>query len=129
MAKLYAVGGDLQVSDILEIPVNAVEQCRDGFCLDADVAGGAGDMKTVAFGVRRAQLKLKLGREAWQQSLENFFCRTRRSLGDCGKAAQYEEKTGAVQRFHRISISLRTLLSGREGMRCECLARLRLFGL
>ena len=44
-AELKAVGGDLEVGGVFEVPVDAVEEGGEGGGVDVDVAGGAGDGK------------------------------------------------------------------------------------
>ena len=62
--------------DVLQIPVDAVEEGGLGGCFDADVALGAGDAEVV-FVVRfRNESQLKLRRKVRHETLED-------SLGRC----------------------------------------------
>jgi|GEM_PF-4701069 len=46
-AELLAVGGDLEVGYVFEIPVDAVEEGGEGGGVDVDVAAGSGDVEGV----------------------------------------------------------------------------------
>ena len=58
-AELQAIRGNLQVGDVLEIPVDAVEQRWDGGGFDLDVARGAGDAEGVGLAGVEDQVELR----------------------------------------------------------------------
>ena len=113
-AELGAVGGDLEVGYVFEVPVDAVEEGGEGGGVDLNVAGGAGDVEGV--GLVGVEGEVELGGEVGHEAVEDGFGGGdgggRGGLG-CGSGGEGEEERGAAEEFrwkHGNTISLEDIL-------------------
>ena len=66
---------------VLQVPIDAIEQCGLCGCLNANVASGAGDAEVILVVGPWRKNKLKLWREVRHEALEHSFGRRCGGLG------------------------------------------------
>ena len=94
------------MGDVLQVPVDAVEEGWDGSGLNVDGAGAAGDAESIGLAGAEREVKLwgEVGHEAPQDGLCGGDGRRRRlgrGLGASEYAGESEQEAGAAERTKR----------------------------